>query len=189
VPTENGIDVRIVQLHDVNRFGHAVGVIRQVVYDDDKVPIPELSKFYACVLTAAADFNEDLKVDGTDLGILLGDWNKTASIANLNCDCVVDGLDFGILLGMWSVPPDLAYVSLPSPASAGGCCSGIGLQGASAADQGEAGSWDAESAVSELGFTSLDGFSAWLQIASEDEIGSVISALKASFESAVGGGS
>jgi uncharacterized membrane protein len=51
--------------------------------------------------TKFADLNADGAVDGTDLGILLGEWNATESIADLNGDAGVDGADLGMLLTAW----------------------------------------------------------------------------------------
>lgn len=45
------------------------------------------------------DFNGDGVVDGSDLGLLLGDWGGTEF--DLNDDGAVDGSDLGILLGAW----------------------------------------------------------------------------------------
>jgi hypothetical protein len=48
-----------------------------------------------------ADLNCDNKVDGADLGILLGDWGPSSGGSDLNHDGKVDGADLGILLGEW----------------------------------------------------------------------------------------
>ncbi|MFO0962409.1 MAG: hypothetical protein U0625_05820 [Phycisphaerales bacterium] len=49
-----------------------------------------------------ADLNSDGRVDGADLGILLGSWGACGSCpADLNQDGVVDGADLGMLLGTW----------------------------------------------------------------------------------------
>lgn len=48
----------------------------------------------------AADLNHDGLVDGTDLGLLLGDWNGSGA-ADLDQSGGVDGTDMGILLGAW----------------------------------------------------------------------------------------
>ena len=53
------------------------------------------------------DINGDDKVDGADLGMLLGDWEIPGySDADLNMDGIVDGADLGLLLGMWGVCPN-----------------------------------------------------------------------------------
>ncbi len=50
-----------------------------------------------------ADFNADGRVDGDDLGTLLGQWGPcTGCDADLNGDGVVDGDDLGTLLGEWT---------------------------------------------------------------------------------------
>jgi len=52
---------------------------------------------------APADFNRDGRVDGNDLGTLLGSWGVCAACAaDLNDDGVVDGNDLGALLGQWT---------------------------------------------------------------------------------------
>jgi hypothetical protein len=48
----------------------------------------------------AGDLNGDFRVDGADLGILLGQWGGPGS-GDLNGDGRVDGADLGILLGAW----------------------------------------------------------------------------------------
>ncbi len=48
-----------------------------------------------------ADLNSDGVVDGTDLGLLLGDWGVFGSPADINQDGTVDGTDLGLLLGGW----------------------------------------------------------------------------------------
>lgn len=53
-------------------------------------------------VSCIGDLNSDGLVDGTDLGILLGDWGACPNCpADLNGDCVVDGTDLGILLSAW----------------------------------------------------------------------------------------
>ncbi len=52
---------------------------------------------------ATADFNCDGRVDGDDLGSLLGEWGACPGCdADLNGDGQVDGDDLGSLLGLWS---------------------------------------------------------------------------------------
>ena len=49
-----------------------------------------------------ADVDRDGKVDGIDLGLLLGSWGPCNSCpADINGDEVVDGIDIGLLLGSW----------------------------------------------------------------------------------------
>jgi hypothetical protein len=62
--------------------------------------IPE-GKEVVCLPTCLADVNEDLVVDGVDLGMLLADWGQQSSNADFNKDGFVDGQDLGILLGDW----------------------------------------------------------------------------------------
>lgn len=49
-----------------------------------------------------ADINGDGKVDGIDMGRLLGAWGTSASGGDLNGDGVVDGQDLAILLAAWT---------------------------------------------------------------------------------------
>lgn len=58
-------------------------------------------KEVVCLPTCLADVNQDLVVDGVDLGMLLGDWGLQNSVADFNKDGFVDGQDLGILLGDW----------------------------------------------------------------------------------------
>jgi len=52
--------------------------------------------------TCKGDLNHDGKVDGNDLGSLLGQWGSCGGCAaDLNDDGMVDGNDLGTLLGMW----------------------------------------------------------------------------------------
>jgi hypothetical protein len=50
----------------------------------------------------AGDVNGDGRVDGADLGILLGAWGTGGTAADLNHDGAVDGADLGLLLGAWT---------------------------------------------------------------------------------------
>ncbi|MFO0873455.1 MAG: GC-type dockerin domain-anchored protein [Phycisphaerales bacterium] len=64
------------------------------------------SEFSACVGVVEApglpgDIDGDGKVDGADLGILLGAWGTNDAAADLNGDGVVDGADLGVMLGAW----------------------------------------------------------------------------------------
>ena len=50
-----------------------------------------------------ADMNNDQRVNGSDLGVLLGAWGPCDDCpADLNHDGHVGGSDLGILLGNWS---------------------------------------------------------------------------------------
>ena len=50
-----------------------------------------------------ADLNGDMVVDGTDLGILLGEWGTADCAADITHDGLVDGVDLGVLLGAWTL--------------------------------------------------------------------------------------
>lgn len=52
---------------------------------------------------APADVNQDGRVDGADLGLLLGSWGSSAlPPSDINRDGTVDGTDLGLLLGSWT---------------------------------------------------------------------------------------
>ena len=59
----------------------------------------------AVELDCLGDLNFDGKVDSADIGMLLGDWGATSSIADLNHDGTVDSADIGLLLGAFGVCP------------------------------------------------------------------------------------
>ena len=54
------------------------------------------------VVTPIGDINNDGKVDGADIGLLIGAWGSSNPAADINHDGVVDGGDLGILLGNWT---------------------------------------------------------------------------------------
>ena len=47
------------------------------------------------------DINHDGHVDGSDLAVLLGNWNSTSGTGDVNGDGRTDGTDLAILLGHW----------------------------------------------------------------------------------------
>jgi hypothetical protein len=62
-------------------------------------------------LGAIADLNGDGSVNGSDLGIMLGNWGPTPSgsgtaLGDLNRDGTVDGSDLGRLLAQWGTNGD-----------------------------------------------------------------------------------
>ena len=72
------------------------------------------------IVDQPADFNDDLYVDGLDLGIFLGNWGSTTATieqGELNGVPPVDGLDLGILLGAWNPPPLASTIVVPEPAT------------------------------------------------------------------------
>ena len=52
-------------------------------------------------ICATSDLNCDGRVDGADLGMLLGGWGPASTAFDLNGDGRTDGADLGILLGDW----------------------------------------------------------------------------------------
>lgn len=80
---------------------HTAGRIRKIVsnplpVDSDGDGIPDTCE------PPLGDLNGDYRVDGTDLGLLLGGWG-TAGVTDLNGDGSTDGTDLGLLLGNWTV--------------------------------------------------------------------------------------
>lgn len=57
------------------------------------------------VLPCPGDLNGDGKVDGGDLGLMLGAWGTSDPAADLNGDGKVDGGDLGLLLGLFGDCP------------------------------------------------------------------------------------
>jgi len=52
---------------------------------------------------APADINRDGRIDGSDLGLLLGAWGSGGlPAADVNGDGTVNGSDLGLLLGAWT---------------------------------------------------------------------------------------
>lgn len=61
-----------------------------------------------CASNCPADLNNDLFVNGDDLGILLGAWGQCTSSncqADFNQDGFVNGDDLGVMLGAWGACP------------------------------------------------------------------------------------
>jgi Right handed beta helix region len=57
---------------------------------------------YGGVMVCPADLNDDDKVDGMDLALLLGNWGKVSgSAADFTLDGVVNGIDLALLLSAW----------------------------------------------------------------------------------------
>ena len=55
-----------------------------------------------CGPAVDGDLNEDGRVDGADLGILLSLWGTSGSVADLDGSGFVDGADLGLILAFWS---------------------------------------------------------------------------------------
>ena len=85
-------------VHDMNDAGIAIATVSST---RDGNPVLRLA-----FLTPVADINGDLKVDGGDLGVLLGDWGPVQSfeerrLHDLNQDGNINGADLGLFLGGW----------------------------------------------------------------------------------------
>ena len=170
----NGAVVEIIQLHDINAFGHAVGIIRDTRFGSRGEVVS--NKRFACVLGPVADLDEDLDVDAADLGILLGEWGNAISKANMFCSGVVDGDDLGTLVTSWSGSGVLS----PAFAPWGSTCS-CGSPGMMAAPGN---SWDAEGALAALGFASIAEFAEWVESADELNVQAIILYLQQSIAAA-----
>jgi hypothetical protein len=70
----------------------------------DAASVPEVDAVVAVrAVRMLADMNNDQRVNGSDLGVLLGAWGPCDDCpADLNHDGHVGGSDLGILLGNWS---------------------------------------------------------------------------------------
>lgn len=89
-----------------NGAAQFLGTIDEVaIYGYALSPEQVLSHWEAVFPPANADLNGDGRVDGADLGTLLGSWGPSSGPADLNADCVVDGADLGTLLGQWGPVP------------------------------------------------------------------------------------
>lgn len=79
-------------LQSVKRFdAHEAGVTTQ----------PKLTITYTPPVPILGDLNNDTKVNGSDLAVLLGAWGGTGP-ADLNGSGQVEGADLAILLGAWT---------------------------------------------------------------------------------------
>lgn len=52
--------------------------------------------------TNRADLNLDGRVNGVDLGGLLGAWGTAGPLGDVNADGTVNGVDLGLMLGAWT---------------------------------------------------------------------------------------
>lgn len=86
-------------------WGRALALNGAVTMDNNEVTvIPSCG-----CLSDGPDFNQDGKVDGADLGLLLGAWGSDDCQYDLNADGIVNGTinggDLGLLLGFWGDCP------------------------------------------------------------------------------------
>ncbi|HMN95061.1 MAG TPA: VCBS repeat-containing protein [Phycisphaerales bacterium] len=82
----------------------APGTVSYRVIAEDRagnVATSDDQMFEAIGPAVPGDLNGDGKVDGADLGLLLGGWGD-AGATDVNCDGTTDGADLGVLLGSWS---------------------------------------------------------------------------------------
>lgn len=75
-------------------FRSTLGAIQNTGFDNVRI-----ASFVP--IAASPDIDGDGHVNGSDLGLLLGNWNG-AGAGDLNCDGTVDGADLGVLLGGWN---------------------------------------------------------------------------------------
>jgi CxxC motif-containing protein (DUF1111 family) len=86
---------------DCNRNGtdDLADILAGTAADTDGNGVPD-----SCI-PCIADLNHDGKVDGGDLGPMLGTWGMADVPGDLNRDGDVNGIDLGILLAKWGVCP------------------------------------------------------------------------------------
>ena len=149
-------NVALTRAFDINQYRH-VTVFAENSYSNE---------FYAGVLTSAADFNGDLKVNGTDRSMLVAHYCSSGCSAaqleyDLDEDGDVDAADLSILLGTYYSGSSLATV--PAICS----CSQESFAQQSAASESAAFPLTAETALASLGFGSWQGLSDWLITADE----------------------
>jgi len=135
LPCSNNLLIR--RAFDINQYRHVVVLVQS-----------ESGK-HAAVLTSAADFNGDLRVDNTDRTMLFAHYCSSGCSAtqleyDLNCDGVVGSGDMALLTGTyWS---GAALARVPTICS---CSQGESLTAP----------MDESSALGVLGFTTWDAFS------------------------------
>lgn len=69
------------------------------------IPAQQLLPIGFEVPDCAGDLNDDAVVDGSDIALVLGNWNTANPIADLNFDGTVNGQDLAIVLGNWGNCP------------------------------------------------------------------------------------
>ena len=70
--------------------------------DVTTLPFDASTNRFVFVVDQPADLNNDGLVDGSDLGLMLGNWGLPG-LGDLNGDGLVDGADLGLLLGSWGM--------------------------------------------------------------------------------------
>lgn len=63
---------------------------------------PDFDGRLADCLTIVGDINRDGRVNGADLGLMIGSFNSTDAACDLNHDGIVNGADLGLLLSHWT---------------------------------------------------------------------------------------
>ena len=103
------LEVRAV--HSIGSGGCAVAVGYLSVPQGDQVTNwggygPKLM-----LMTHPADYNGDLHIDGSDLGLLLSHWGSSDYQYDIDGDGAVNGSDLGLMLGAWTSGG--TFVSIP----------------------------------------------------------------------------
>ncbi len=88
---------------DLSAAGLASARFVRIRVPADATYVPEIDAVVAVRAAApAADLDGNGRIDGADLGVLLGDWGACGGCAaDLDADGAVTGSDLGLLLGEW----------------------------------------------------------------------------------------
>lgn len=169
-------------VHDMNASGQMI--VTLTVRRNILSPKPGQPSFfyvdYPCIVTLASDLDGDFRVNGSDSGILLGDWNSSGPLldhqkrSDLNDDGLVQSLDLGVLLGGWSgsEPSDLHnYFPCYSPLQAFKSPGGESVDAPMVLT--------VEEALALLGWPDQDAFALWGSLASPAELTAILMQVKA----------
>ena len=91
-----------IRIEFFERGGGAGIIARWAGEGVSKQVIPASAWSHGGEIIADPDFNDDGRVDGEDLGVLLGAWGTKNAIIDLDGNLLIDGGDLGVLLGAWT---------------------------------------------------------------------------------------
>ena len=112
-------------LRHVIEFDPVTATALRIIVSDPNMCIDEFEIYAASSPKVAGDANGDGKVDGSDVTILAGNWQKGVNDGlvasweegDFNGDGKVDGSDVTILAGNWQYGVDSAAASVPEPST------------------------------------------------------------------------